>query len=444
MDFVRLGERYSTDYLPTDLIEGYNSLIWTERFQAPGEFELKSFNVDGLSKLLPEDTLVSHLETREVMQVETHEINMVGEGADARPEIAIRGRSAISILDHRWIEAPYQKKRRMRKKYTASGALSVLLYNAVDNGSGKDVTRGDDDPEISGKNDYSWPEHERITAIAVTETVSARGENRWWQLEQGILWEQFQQIMIDADLGLRMIRPVDKLTPGTVITVKTALDERGTIVRTDNPDIRALQFNVYQGVDRTSGEGSVKFSLLQGHLDKPTYLTSKALYKTFVEVMSGEINVKDVTREGEGELAGWKRRVMGFDAGSPELPDEPKEPKKPKSNATKAEKTAYDKAYDKWVDDHAHWANKRDTIVDDFREEATKLAGRELKKARRVNMFSGDVSSLSPYIYKTHYDLGDTVLLVGDYDKTAEMVVAEYVRTEDANGDRGFPGLVES
>lgn len=99
MKLVRLGPAYSTAYTPDTLIEGYNSLAWTERYRDFGEFEIKSFDIDRMLTLLPENTLISHLGTRHVMMVETASIEEVGEGIDARPEITIRGRSAAAILE---------------------------------------------------------------------------------------------------------------------------------------------------------------------------------------------------------------------------------------------------------------------------------------------------------------------------------------------------------
>lgn len=441
MDFVRLGARYSTNYIPDKLIEGYNSLIWTERYDTFGEFELKSFDVDGLSKLLPEDTLVSHLETREVMQVETQSIEMVGEGEDAVPEITIRGRSASIILDHRWVESAYQKKRKMRKKYSATTALCVLLWQAVDNNSGKDVTRGDatpDEDHTMADGDFDWTVKDDIPNVQVTEHVSAEGETRWWNLEQGMLWPQFQKILVDADLGIRTLRPISP-NPGKVITVKTNLADRGDIVRTDTADIPGFRFEVYDGIDRSA---SVQLSQLQGHIDKPTYLTSYASYKTEVEIMSGEIEVSDVYRTGEGGLTGWQRKTIGLDAGTPDIPPEPAKPDPLGKNPTKAQKDAYADDIDKWKAKEGRWKNKRANIVADFREEQIKVANRLLKQNRKINMFAGDVSDVAPYKYKVHYDLGDTIMLFGDYGKSSKMVVSEYVRSENADGDRGFPGLV--
>lgn len=443
MDFVRLGAAYSTTYTPDKLIEGYNSLIWTERFDQFGEFELKSFDIDGLLSQLPEDTLVSHLDTKEVMIVETHSIEMVGEGADARPEITVRGRSAGMILEHRYVNSTYQTKRTMRRTYTAKDALAVLLWQAVNNNSGKDVTRGDTDPDTATElNDYSWSTIDDIPSVMVTDAVptASAGTARWWQLEQGILWPQFQKIMLDFDLGFRLVRPVSP-NPGVGVSVASALATRGNITRTSYSDITQLRFEIYQGVDRTA---TVQLSQLQGHVDKPQYLFSKRDYKTMVELMSGTIGVADVYRDStEQAYSGWKRRAMTFDAGTPELPPQPDKPDDLGKNPTAAQKDAYYDAIAAWKIKMGKWRNKRDTIYANFRAEQSKKALVELKKARRVNMFSGDMSILSPYQYKTHYNLGDKIMLFGDYGKTAAMIVTEYVRTEDANGDRGYPGLVE-
>lgn len=439
MDFVRLGLAYSSNYIPDRLIEGYNSLIWTERYDEFGEFELKSFDIVGMLTTLPEDTLVSHLETKEVMQVETHEINMVGEGADARPEITVKGRSALTILTHRYIKSSYQQKRKFRKAYTAVDALSVLLYQAVDNASGKDVTRGDDDPDTSVGNDFDWNTLDVIPNVHVTESVASEGSARWWNLEWGLLWPQFQKMLQDADLGIRLIRPVSP-NPGTTIVVSATLATRGDIVTYDSSDLPGLQFNLYKGVDRTA---TVRFSQLQGHLEKPQYLKSKQPYKTMVEIMSGMIGVTDVYRTGTSGFTGFKRRTMTYDAGTPELPPKPEAPDPPASSASSGEKATYETNLAAYKTKLAAWKTKRDDIYDKFRDENQIRALRELKIAKRINMVQGDISSSSPYKYKVHYSLGDRVTLVGDYGVTSTMIVQEYVRTEDSTGDRGFPGLVE-
>lgn len=445
MDFVRLGERYTSQYEPDELIEGYISLVWTERFGV-GEFELKTYEVERIGELLPEDTLVSHLETEEVMMVETHSITDEGEGEDAVPVLTIKGRSATIILNHRWVESAYQKKRRMRKKYSATSAAAVLINQAVDNNSGKDLTRGDatpDEDHTLADGDFSWNTKDVLPNVAVTEVVKAEGETRWWQLEQGMLQPQLEKILKAQDLGVRCLRPIVPGPEKTVVTVKSALSERGEVVRTKKSNIPQLRFEIYDGLDRTTGNDAVKLSLLQGHLDKPEYLTSIVDFKTEMEIMSGEVSIGDIYKDETQNFSGWKRRSEGFDAGAPEIPAEPTKPDEPGNNATRETREDYRKAIDTYHTKMGRWRNKRNNIIDDFREESIKAAKAELKKRRRINMFAGAVSSLSPYQYKRDYNLGDTVMLYGDYGKESKMLVAEYVRTENADGDYGFPGLVE-
>lgn len=439
MDLVRLGAAYTTAYIPDLLIEGYNSLIWTERFDEFGEFELKSFDVDRVLAQLPEDTLLSHLETREVMIVETHSIAMVGEGTDAVPEITVKGRSALMILIHRFIESTYQTKRKMRKKYTATDALTVLLWHAIDNNTGKDVTRGDSDPDTSVGNDYSWSTQDDIPNVGVTETVTSEGSTRWFLLEEGSLWPQFQKIMQSAGIGIRLIRPVSP-NPRTIVSVDSTLATRGNIITTASADFAGLVFEIYDGVDRSA---TVKFSQLQGHLEKPTYLMSKQNYDSQLEVMTAVPSVPDIYRPGESGFTGWQRRSMSWDAGNPELPTEPEKPEDLDESPTSGERHDYYVALTAWKTKMVSWRAKRDAIWADFREEVAIQGFRELRKNRRINMFDGDISILAPYKYKVHYDLGDKVTFRDDYGRTTTHVIAEYVRTEDASGDRGFPGFVE-
>ena len=56
------------------LIEGWSSLIWTERFREAGEFELRTPRVAEHFTQMPEGAAISLLDSREVMLVDTHTI----------------------------------------------------------------------------------------------------------------------------------------------------------------------------------------------------------------------------------------------------------------------------------------------------------------------------------------------------------------------------------
>lgn len=83
---------------PAKLVENYDSLIWTERFNTVGDFQLIAGDSGGFMSLLPEGTRVTLRESNIAMVVETHKI----ERKKNQPEkITIIGRSFESILDRR-------------------------------------------------------------------------------------------------------------------------------------------------------------------------------------------------------------------------------------------------------------------------------------------------------------------------------------------------------
>lgn len=444
MDLVRLGlppYDSSPKYVPDALIEGYSSAIWTERFFTPGEFEIKTADVDRMAALLPEDTLISHLDTEEVAMVENHTIEDDEEGV---PTLTITGRTLDLMLEHRFVEAKYKKKRSMRRTYSATGALAVLLWNAFDNPSGKDVTRGDPDADDNAENDYDWNTLDRVLNACITDSAADDGKVRDWFLEEGMLLPQVAKMLNFGDLGIRVLRP-GKLATAQVVTVKSNLADRGDILRTNTSGITQLRFDIYQGLDRSHTQSvnpRVIFSVLQGDITEAQYARSKKDLKTIVEVMSS-VSIPDQARNTtERNYSGLQRRVHAMDAGEPDIPDAPEKPDDLRKNATKEEKEAHKDAIDAWLDKMATWKNRRTTKINKFKAAAIDDAQAELKKQRRLKMFSGNISPVAEYQYKTHYNLGDTVSLYGDYDQVQKMIVAEYVRTEDENGDRGYPGLV--
>lgn len=446
MEVVRLGERYTSNYEPDELVEGYSSMIWTERFLTPGEFQLVTPRIEECMALLPQDTLISHLGTSEVMMVESHSIDTDDAGNEV---LTVTGRDLKTMLTHRHIESKYGKKRKMRKNYTAVAGLAVLLYNSFNNTSGKDVTRGDPNPwdGDDAREDYSWNTLDVLPNVAITDSVPVDGSGvakRWW-LTEGELWPQFEVFMRKYDIGLRAIRPQGG-SSGQIVTVKaTPLADRGEVVRTAATDISQLRFDLYKGLNRSHSQSTnprVAFSVLQGDLDRAQYLWSQKDYKTLVEVMTS-VGFGDQGRNAtQKAYTGWQRRVGAIDAGSPDIPDEPERPKDPRKNATNAEINAWKDEIDTWRTKHGNWKNKRDNIMEEFREDTKDDAKAYLKAHKIVQMLSGSVSPNTPFQYGVDYGLGDQVSIHGNHGMINDLVVAEYVRTDDQDGDRGYPGLV--
>jgi hypothetical protein len=95
MDFVTLNAQNQA----AKLIESYDKLVWTERFNVCGDFLLEAgTNIGGLMTALPEGTRVSLRDSNIAMVVETHEIIRK---KNAPEVLQIKGRSFDSILDRR-------------------------------------------------------------------------------------------------------------------------------------------------------------------------------------------------------------------------------------------------------------------------------------------------------------------------------------------------------
>lgn len=88
----------NSSYQPSELVERYSSLIWTERYLTSGDFQLISTDVSRMIKLLPLESLVTIRESTVPMLVESHKIEKPKNSA---PSLTVKGRSFESVLERR-------------------------------------------------------------------------------------------------------------------------------------------------------------------------------------------------------------------------------------------------------------------------------------------------------------------------------------------------------
>lgn len=92
--------------------------------------------------------------------------------------------------------------------------------------------------------------------------------------------------------------------------------------------------------------------------------------------------------------------------------------------------------------------NRRVTLVDGTQSNIDDVAilqeymSQDLAMASETALFDGSINpDLNPYRYGVHYNLGDIVRVSGDYGLETKARVTEYIRTEDATGDKAYPTL---
>lgn len=94
MDLMTLNDNNQ----PEKLVENWDSLIWTERFNTVGDFQIQAGNVQQFMTLLPEGKRVTLRESDIAMVVETHQIERK---KNMPQKLIITGRAFESILDRR-------------------------------------------------------------------------------------------------------------------------------------------------------------------------------------------------------------------------------------------------------------------------------------------------------------------------------------------------------
>lgn len=396
MDVLRLDE----DFVPDLLIEGYESMIWTERYREPGEFKLTTKFIADVKSALPVDTLISLRDTKEVMIVENHAI-VINEEDEI--ELVVTGRSWDSFMEQRTIVGdlegfPKKGSWLTQKPYTPGTAAALLIWNHM----------VDNDPVVTGANDnthgvtYTGDSQDvfpnlRVTRTHVGESTGAVAKKRL--IEPGYLNEKVLDFLARGNAGVRTIRP-----HGQSADI-LSFEADGDGVEETNPGIQSkLILDVYKGLNRAYNQSEnpkVTFNTEKNHFLREEYLWSKKTYKNiaYVDNKFGTIQVLAPWVTGAGDEL--NRRVLFIQA-------EDKE-------------------------DGVSEADYLDTIAD--------KAEAELEKQRRRIWFQGEVIPNGPHKYKQDYDLGDKVTLKGDYGVKEIMRVIEYIRTQDFEGDRGHPTL---
>lgn len=411
---MELLKLHPTTYIPSyNPIEGFNSLIWNERFLDPSEFELKTHNVEATrAALIPGKTLVTLRDTNAVMLVESHEITADENGAR---ELTVKGRGFEVILDQRQFRpidenidddhTPGYRFWGYNRMPAEHAALWIhdQVVRKVSYGYSRAVGPGGEVTYIP------VPFYDRSANDVIPNTLASvwRANQPTMQArpDRGSLLENLLKFLPQYDLGLRTVRPslggaFSYAFPDGVVPAYT---------KTTTLNAPGLRFDVYSGVDRSrtvaTPANQVIFHYATGDLEQPKILQSFENYKN-VALVDNAGNMSTVTpqyvyRNGAStSLAGLDRRILFVDAG---LGD--------KTNVTASD--------------------------------VTRIGRNALAEHWRTIFYEGAISNNSQYKYgeSKNYYLGDTVTVFAGPDVEIKMIVSEYIRTQDESGEKGYPTL---
>lgn len=288
MDLITLDETFQQKRL----IENWDHLLWTERYNAIGDFQLKTGNVDEFLELLPEGTLISLRESTVPMIVETHQIDRP---KNAGAVMTITGRDFCSVLDRRVaiqaVTAALAEWLVVTK--TPSDVAHYIIYKVCVEG-------------FLDAADIFPPDQFQL--LTPDDYLAGTGPNRQFNVPRGKL--------LTAVLGF--LQTEAKADP-TTTPPSPAIEPHG--IRAMRPDSSgsAIGMEIYKGTDRSE---TILFDASRDLLEDGKYLFSKVGSAT-VGYILGEANALKMDMYPAGndidspiDLSGFNRRVELVDATS--------------------------------------------------------------------------------------------------------------------------------
>lgn len=268
-------EIYTLDdfYRRRDVIDKFESMIWTERFKRYGDFELKMHSNQANRALLPAGTKIAINESHRVMVVETTEDSTDSEG---NAILTFKGRSLEKILEDRLAMAALTDLTTDPKWIITDEPAEIarkLFHDICVLGT---LDPGDIIPIVVE------------TSIFPPDTIAEPPETITYEIDPKTLYQALIDLCDIYDMGFRLVRD-------------------------PNSNLNQLFWDVYMGSDRTSKQTTlpaVVFSPDLENLHNTTHLDTIALYKNAAYVVS-KVGAEIVyPLDVDPEMEGFERRVL--------------------------------------------------------------------------------------------------------------------------------------
>ncbi|WNM72414.1 minor tail protein [Gordonia phage Mossy] len=421
-------------YRPDKLVENYTSLIWREAFRLTGGFEMKTFDIERTLELLPTYTLVSLRDTDEVCVVTSRHIGSNDAGEDV---LTVKGISLLRfVLDNRptWAYqgGPADKKNaeNVNLVFQIPDHLAFVLWGCIV------FPFAEGGFPNTGKA-FELPMNVIIPHTAISQTIHT-DKGAWYRTEwpppiESRLTTVDQVMALDQSFGVRVIRPKNM---DAKIYRPNFNSLRGEGFTENETNLTKLIFDVYEARDLTVGAERVTFQFKAGDITSSEWIDSVEVYKNVTSSHS-EVPPK-LLGNVNAFPAVVSRIVWEDDAKVDSTTGEPiaGDPDERKYRAGLRFQMGQNDANLGMPEAIEVWPPAAEAKL---RSEGLKY----LKEQNSIEMLTADISPLTQYKYKQHYNLGDVVIVHGKYGVPQKMVISEYTRTADQNGISGYPTLVK-
>lgn len=344
-----------------EILNGFESKLWIERYNETGEFSLRAKTSTGMKTKLPIGSFISHIDTTEVMVVENHEIS---DGHSRNSDIIISGRGFESFFENRIVGSNQSfpvvgplSDFILAPDYTWIQAIDLVARHVLDGFL------------INDDNAIPW--------MQLTYTVPGVGEAIQRLIKRGSLYSRLLELLAVDNLGIKVVRPGEW----------------------EATELLTIVFHV--GTDRTN---EIIFSHDAGEIETADYLWSIKKLKN-AALVSGRW-IETVVLGPEVEI---NRRMMFIDASDID-------------NAYSEPPTGID------LSNVVFALEQRGNQI---------LASQNNVAITNVEISRNNLGAK----YRTDFEVGDLITVIGDYNETASMRISEYVEIEDETGNSGYPTL---
>lgn len=190
-----------------EIINGLTRKMWIERYREGGEFTLNAPADAGVREKLPIGSIISHLDTSEIMIVENHAIS---DNKGQEPRLEITGRGFETILEQRVVG--------LNKNYptvSAPAPYSLIGDNTWDHAVLliKDHILAANLIDDNNALDY-------VSVLSQVTGVIEGGVDR--VIQYGVLYKAVLDLLAISNLGMKVVRP-GPLTPVEIPATNIAL-----------------------------------------------------------------------------------------------------------------------------------------------------------------------------------------------------------------------------
>lgn len=253
------------------MVQAFQSLLWTERFDESGDFELVILSTPSTRDMYTENRWLGYSESKRVMRIETVEDTTDDDG---RRVLNVTGRSLETILQDR-VARPNWNNTNTTAKWVITDTPANILRRifqliCVDGV----LSASDKIPLITAGNPYPQ------------DTIPESMDSVTIELEPATLFEVARNICQLYGLGFRLIK---------------------------SDDTSQLYFNVYTGSNRTSSQQTVNpiiFSPDLDSLENISELNSSAALKNVAYVMAPTATQEVYLDDFSTRPTGLDRRVL--------------------------------------------------------------------------------------------------------------------------------------